>query len=46
MDEYQVLFMKFMDMRMRSKCGQTSMRSALTHYYILLTSNSNNPKIA
>ena len=38
-DEWQVLFTKFMDLRMRSKGGQTTMRSAFTHYYILLWEN-------
>ena len=36
MDEWQVVFTKFMDLRMRSKDGKTSVWSAFTHYYILL----------
>ena len=30
-----MLFAKFMELRMRSKDGETTMRSAFTHYYIL-----------
>ena len=36
MDQWQVVFTKFMDLRMRSKGGKTTMRLELTLYYILL----------
>ena len=36
-----MLFAKFMELRMRSKDGETTMRSAFTHYYILLVNVQN-----